>query len=272
MRRLTLILLLLTACIASAQCPLRNTAFQSGETLEYKLYFNWKFVWINAGTATMHIQQTQHQGKSAYKTHLITSTSKRLDKFFMMRDTLEGYVTTDLIPLYFKKSAREGGKYRVDEVSYDYPAGRCRLHQRYQNSHGEITERQHESDECIYDMVSMMCRARSLRESDYQVGARIPFLLADGKDVDHEALIYRGKKNFTTEDTKITYRCLVISFVERQGKKDKEIITFYVTDDDNHLPVRLDMFLRFGVAKAYLRTSSGVRNPQTSIVKDRKTR
>ena len=55
--------------------------------------------------------------------------------------------------------------------------------------------------------------------------------------------------------------------VEAERGPDKEIVRFYVTDDANHLPVRLDLNLKFGTAKAYLRSVKGERNPQTSIVK-----
>ena len=91
--------------------------------------------------------------------------------------------------------------------------------------------------------------------------------MVDGRNVEPQQLVYRGIKKFTTEETKITYRCMVFSFVEKKGKKEKEVITFYVTDDENHLPVRLDMFLKFGVAKAFMKYAEGVRNPQTSIIK-----
>jgi hypothetical protein len=50
-------------------------------------------------------------------------------------------------------------------------------------------------------------------------------------------------------------------------KKEKEVITFYVTDDKNHLPVRLDLYLNFGSAKAFLHTIKGNRHPLTSIIK-----
>ena len=60
----------------------------------------------------------------------------------------------------------------------------------------------------------------------------------------------------------------MFSFYERdKKKKKKELIRFYVTDDKNHLPVRLDMNLSFGTAKAYLRSYQGVRNEMTSIIK-----
>ena len=75
-------------------------------------------------------------------------------------------------------------------------------------------------------------------------------------------------RSITTEgEQKITYRCLVFSYLEKNSKgKEKEIVTFYITDDDNHIPVRLDLNLRFGIAKAYLKNASGLRNPQTSII------
>lgn len=258
---------LLATTQAHAQCPQVNTAFKSGERLEYKLYFNWKFVWINAGTATLVTKDTSHDGQKMFRSHLLTRTSKRLDRFFSMRDTLECIVTHDVVPVYYRKGAFEGGKYRVNEVSYTYPDGTCRMDMMYQRPSGKQTRKIVEKAGCVYDMMSMMLRARSFKGSDFKVGERIHFDMADGKGVDPQQLIYRGIKKFTTEETKITYRCMVFSFVEKQGKKEKEIITFYVTDDENHLPVRLDMYLKFGVAKAYMKQATGVRNPQTAIIK-----
>ena len=51
-----LLLVLFTSCAmltAHAQCGTENTAFKSGEFLSYDLYFNWKFVWMKVGTASM---------------------------------------------------------------------------------------------------------------------------------------------------------------------------------------------------------------------------
>ena len=42
---------------------------------------------------------------------------------------------------------------------------------------------------------------------------------------------------------------------------------FFVTDDKNHVPVRLDMHLRFGSAKAFLTGMKGTKSPITSRVK-----
>lgn len=57
-----LLLLVVSGLQASAQCSSNNTAFKSGETLIYDLYFNWKFVWIKVGVASMNTTQTTYGG------------------------------------------------------------------------------------------------------------------------------------------------------------------------------------------------------------------
>ena len=261
------ILLLLSALTLHAQCPLPNTAFKSGEKLNFELYFNWKFVWIKAGTATFTTNSTQYDGQQAFRTHLITKTSSRLDKFFCMRDTLVGIQTPDNVPLYFRKGAYEGKKYRVDEVWYSYPQGRTHLKQAYRNPEGKVTHGQRDFRDCVYDMITMIQRARSFKVSQFEANKRMQFWMADGNEVDNVYLIYQGRETIKQEGTNTKFRCLVMSFVEKTGSKEKEIVRFFISDDDNHIPVRLDLYLKFGTAKAFLSSYSGLRNPVTSIVK-----
>lgn len=268
-----LLLFIAFVCSASlvsmAQCAIDNTAFQGGEQLDYKLYFNWKFVWVNAGTATLSTKDTTWEGKPAYKSHLITRSSARVDRFFRMRDTLQCITSKQLVPFQYKKAADEGGRYYVDKVWYTYPGGGVtHLQHEFTSADGKTSRKQTDMNECVYDMMSMMQRARSFRASDYREGQHIRFPMADGKKVENITLVYRGKKNMSMRSGGTTYRCLIISFVEYENGQEKEIITFYITDDENHLPVRLDMFLKFGTAKAYLERTSGLRSPMRAIVKE----
>ena len=258
----SIILLAVVCCPLSvhAQCTAENTAFNAGEELNYDLFFNWKFVWVSAGTATMSISSTKWEGQPAYKTHLITRTSSRLDRFFMMRDTMQSIITEDMTPRYYKKGANEGGRYYVDEVWYSYPGGKTHLRQRYRDRTGEVTEKTYDSPKCLYDMMSLLLRARSFNVNNMKKGEKLRMPMADGHKVEDITLIYRGRENFKMKSTGVTYKCLVFSFVEYPNGKEKEIITFYISDDENHIPVRLDLFLRFGVAKAYLSKSKGLRH------------
>ena len=257
----------ISEALAQSQCGIENIAFKSGERLTYDLYFNWKFVWVKVGSAWMNTDLTTFQGKQAYKASLVTGGNKKLDKFFTMRDTLLSYCSPDLSPLYFRKGAREGKRYYVDELWYTYPKNTCKLRMHRIDHHGESHWKDAQYKDCIYDMMSIFLRARNFDASTLKVGDRIPMPISDARRLSHSWLQYRGKENFKLEGSKEKFRCLVFSFIEREDGQNHELIRFYVTDDKNHIPVRLDMFLSFGSAKAFLRSYKGIRSELTSKIK-----
>lgn len=250
---------LLLASAASAQCTYRNTAFKSGEYLSYNLYFNWQFVWVKVGNATMSTVQSHYNGKQTWRTSLITRSSERADAFFVMRDTLLCYNTADLEPLYFRKGAREGKRYTVDEVYYSYPAGKVQTRQHRLRHNGEHQWKTNTSDECIFDMLSIFMRARSFNPEGWKKGQRVKFPITDGTGIIPALIEYKGKSTVKADNGR-KYRCLQLSYMELEKGKYREIVRFFVTDDANHVPVRLDMSLKFGSAKAFLTGMKGVRN------------
>lgn len=234
-----------------SQCGLRNTAFSSGEYLTYNLYFNWKFVWVKAGTASMYTVQSIHKGQKAYRTSLSTKGNEKADKLFFMRDTLLSYSTLDLAPLYFRKGAREGERYNVDEVFYSYPNGKCHVRQHRQHTNGTHSWEEHTYNDCVFDMLNVFQRARSFNPSNWKKGHIINFPIVDGKGRTPARLFFRGSTTVKADNGK-KYKCLEISYLEVSKGKYKEIARFFVTDDKSHIPVRIDLFLRFGSAKAFL--------------------
>ena len=252
----------------SAQCAAKNEAIQPGERLTYELKFNWKFIWVSAGEAKMDLLPVTYEGKECYQTTLYSISNKTVDMFFKMRDTLTCITTEYLEPVYFRKGAEEGSSYTVDEARFSYLDGKCIVDQSRARRGRDTVYRKDTLDYCVFDMLSILLQARSFDPTSYKKGDKILFPMATGRRVEEQTLIYRGKKNFKAEDG-IKYRCLVFSLVEYDKKgKEVEVITFYVTDDKNHLPVRLDLYLNFGSAKAFLRTIEGNRHPLTSIIKD----
>lgn len=249
---LLLLLFMLQPATLRAQCPAKNTAFKAGESLTYDLYFNWKFVWVKCGAAYYTIKSSSFQGKESLRNDLLFTSNERFDAVFTMRDTLISHITPDLVPLYFRKGSLEGKRYTVDEVWYTYPRGRSHVRQHYRNSEGQWSEHHYESDECNYDMLSILSLARSFDPKNYQVGQKIRFSMTTGKKVEEQTLVYKGKKDWKVNDGK-TYHCLVFSLLDYEDKKSgKELLRFYVTDDARHMPVRIDFYLKFGTAKAFL--------------------
>jgi hypothetical protein len=249
-----------------AQCGIENKAFQGGEFLAYDLYFNWKFVWLKVGSASMSTVKSVYGGKTAYRTSLITRGNDKLDGVFVMRDTLLCYCDTDLNPLYHRKGSLEGKRYYVDELWYTYPRNNCHIKMHRIDADGEEHMKEKEYKDCVYDMMSIFLRARNFDAANLKEGDVIPMPITDAKNLSNSWLKYRGKETYKIDGTKEKFRCLVFSFIEHDDGKNNELIRFYVTDDNNHIPVRLDLFLSFGSAKVFLKSYKGVRNPITSKV------
>lgn len=267
LRAILITLSLLCTLSMSAQCTAQNTAFKAGEELKYTLYFNWKFIWIKCGDATFTTKADKYNGKDAYRMDLLFRTNKKFDKFFTLRDTLEGHISKQLSPLHFYKASLEGKAHRLEEVWYDYPGGKSHAKLRYVNASNHVFTNDVTSDDCIYDMMSMMAYARSLNPKDMKKGQRIYFPMATEEEVKRQTIVYKGIETFKANDG-VKYRCLVFSMLDwEEPKKDKEILRFYFSDDANHLPMRIDFNLKFGTAKAFFESGKNLRNPVGAVVK-----
>lgn len=266
MKKIIIAFLLCLSTVAQAQCTYKNEAFQSGEFLSYNLYYNWQFVWVKAGTASMSIVQSTYKGKDAYRGSLITRGSSKADNFFVLRDTLLCYSTLDMAPLYFRKGAREGKRYNVDEVFYTYPNGKVQTRQHRQRTNGTHSWQTNTHETCVYDMLNIFLRARSFNPDGWKKGNEIKFPIVDGKGTVQAKIVYRGKTTVKADNGK-KYRCLELSYIETEDGVTKEIARFFVSDDSNHIPVRIDMNLKFGSAKAFLVGMKGVRSAIAAEVK-----
>ena len=262
---LTLMLTLILTTL-SAQCTFRNTAFNGGEYLTYNLYYNWKFVWVKAGSASMYTIGSTYQGKPAFRASLTTRGNKKADNFFVLRDTLLCYVSKDMAPLYYRKGAEEGKRYTYEEVFYSYPNGKCAIKQHRFGTDKLHYWKSNTYEECVYDMLSIFLRARSFDPSNWRKGHVVKFPIVDGDSKSPAQLRFVGKTTVKADNGK-KYRCLQLAYQQYEDNKWREIVHFFVTDDNNHIPIRLDMFLKFGSAKAFLVSMKGNRNAMSSQVK-----
>ena len=233
-----------------------NSILVDGESLDYTLRFNWKFIWINAGTASLQTHKTTYLGKPAYQTALIANTSKMADKIFLMRDTLETTVSTQLEPLFFQKRCLEGKDIVNEQVLFSMLNGQFRAQIKKTMDDGTIREVDELRETTIYDMVSLLQYVRSLDTKNLTRDSELTFYMAGGRRVDRLPLRYLGYENIESENG-LKYHCQVFSLVKtsigKKGKKtEEEVIRFFTTDDSRHIPIRIDLFLKFGVAKAIL--------------------
>jgi len=253
--------------LLAQQCEVANTAFKEGESVRYDLYFDWGIIWKKVGYATFSTEKTVYEGQPAYDIRLMAVGSKEADMLFKLRDSLQVYMTERLEPLYYKKAAEEGSHYSVDEAWYERENGVSKVHQlRTRPGVADFTpiESDTEDSRCIYDMLSIIARARNFSAEHFMQGHQTTLPLATGRKVEEETLICLGDNTIKAKDGK-KYACKGFSLYafDKDGDK-KEILRFYITDDANRLPVRIDFYLKIGSAKAYLKEVKGNAHPLTS--------
>lgn len=252
MKKILPILLLLLVPLTAV----RAAQLQDGEQFNYTLYFNWKFVWIKAGTASLTTRAVTYQWQSAYETTLYAASSKSADALYHLSDTLQTTVSPDGMPLYFVKHCEEGSDVVYERAWYSRtPDGRYRADLRKDYPDGRVRTSHHEDSKPIYDMVSIIHYARSLSFDRLTVGQRLTFPIVDSKRVINQTLIYWGRQQIKSQSgSMVTAHAFSLSGPDPRDANapEKEILRLYLTDDARHIPAQIDINFRFGSAKAKL--------------------
>ena len=229
------------------------------ERLDYTLYFNWKFVWIKAGTASLTTRPITYKGQEAVEATLLASSSGTADNLYYLRDTLTTTVSRKGEPLFFEKHCIEGKDVVWERAWYSRTQqGQYKVDLRKDYVDGHVREDQWTGSQQPYDLVSIMLHARSLDLDDLNVGQRLTFPIVDSKKVLSQTLVYLGRQQIKAEGGGLV-ECHAFSLkgtiLSNKGAKEeeKEVLRFYLSTAAQHVPVQIDINFRFGSAKAKLR-------------------
>ncbi len=251
MKRILAILLLLTVFQLLPGAEASNV-LKDGEHLEYTLRMKIAWTWINAGKASLDTRATVYDGKKAFRTTLTANGNRAADRVFVLRDTLETVLTADCTPLFFRKSCIEGNDIVDEKVYFSSEEGlhKARIVKTYTD--GSIREGGGESPDPIYDMISLVQYVRSKDNSSLTPGSRITLNMAGSRRVSEQHLRYCGLEKVETGSGKILCRVFTLekNTVDKKGRVSQEtVLRFYTTPDERQLPLRIDIFLKFGEAR-----------------------
>lgn len=236
---------LLFACMAvtAAQAQLNGD-----ETINYTLSLGF----INAGKASLVTEKTMYNGTEAYSVSLTAATNKVADKIYRIRDTLTATISPQEEPLHFWKHSYEGDDIVRETAEFSKSGGKYHgiLEKHYKDGTTRACDTICEMP--VYDMVSITIFARHLDITGRKPGDRFHFELADAGMVEKETLIYLGRQKVKISGTQ--YNCLAFSVAQPSdngdSSSDNELLKIYVSDDEQRIPVGLDIGLPFGKAKA----------------------
>lgn len=229
-----------------------NNAFTFGEKLTYRVHYGV----LNGGNCEFVIDdQPRMVGENTtYHIKVAGKSTGLVDMMFGVKDEYESYMDVDaLLPWQATKKVKEGNYKDSDFIIFDHK-------RRLANSRrGTLA-----IPENTHDIISAIYYARTTDMSNAKVGDVFPINFY----LDHKNYEFRFKFLAREEiETEMgTFKALKIrpQVVEGRVFKDSEAITMWVTDDENHIPLRAQSEIWVGSLKADLVKMSGIRNPLTS--------
>ncbi len=260
-KKIGLIFLLVSTSLATqAQndfCGLKNISFQDKERLSFKVYYNMGRIWVGAGEASFNVNLEQLNGRRVFHVIGDGKTLKSYEWFYKVRDRYETYIDAEtMLPVKFVRNVNEGGFKIYNSVNFNQSIGQA-----------VSTTGVFKVPNCIQDVLSAIYYARNINYNKYQPGAKIPFTMFLDDKVYNLYIRYLGKELVKTKYG--SFNAIKISPLLIEGTifKGGEKMTIWVSDDNNHIPVRVDSPILVGSIKVDLVGYSNLRNPFTGLVK-----
>jgi hypothetical protein len=233
---------------------LPNTAFAVGERLTFDI--DWGV--ITGGQAVMSIPDYRYvNGRKTMETRVEASSSSSFDWIFRVRDRYETFMDADgIFPWRFEQHVREGS------YSKDYDANFDPVAQTADASDGK----EFKTPQYVHDIVSAFYYIRTLDMTRSHKGDVVH--LQNFFDGETHPLDVRILGHQQVETDVGTFECSVIEPMVVQGGlfKSEGTIRIWLTDDDNHMPVKMSSKILIGEIEAKLVKYEGIRGPLTSKV------
>ncbi len=251
---------------ASEVCEIPHMAFQSGESLTYKVYYHWGAVWLSGGEVYFKLTEETYKDIPVLHASGEAITYKSFDWLFKVRDKSDTWMNKETLQSYkFTRDVNEGG-YTFFR-SYDWDRTNNIIYSYQDNRKGKITNKEIKNvDPCGVDLLSTFYWMRTIDVANHKKGDKIPVKMAiDDKEYDMYVR-YDGKEVLETKMGK--FNCIKLKPLLMEGEvfKEGEGMTLWLTDDDNRIAVRVASELVVGNIVCDLKSYAGNKFPFTAKV------
>lgn len=231
-----------------------NKAFKQGEVLTYRMHYGM----LNAGVAVLEVKPDliEVSGRKVY--HIVGSgyTIGSTDWFFKVRDRYETYIDKDaMLPWLFVRRVDEGGYKFSQDYAFNHYTKKVDIGN---NEKFDIPAG-------IQDMVSAFYSARNMDLSNAKAGDLFSITCFVDKEIWPLKIKFIGKETIDTDIGK--FRCLKFRPIVQKGRvfKKEEDLNVWISDDDNHLPMRVKADVLIGSIKMDITSAKNLANATSKV-------
>lgn len=238
-------------------CGIKNSTTQNGEEITYTIYYALAGAHVNAGSTTFANKVEKFNGRTVYHVTGVGGSNVKYDWIYKVRDRYESYIDTSTMqPLKFFRDVNEGNTKKMETVNFNH------------TNHTATNETgTYKVPACVQDVLSMIYYARNIDFDKYKKGDKIPFQMFLENQVYDLYIRYQGKEDVKTKYGKfnaIKFKVLLIPGTIFKGGED---MTVWVSDDENHIPVRIESQIMVGSIKVDMTSFKNLRYPLGNVVK-----
>jgi hypothetical protein len=251
---------------AQKEGNIREIAFKPGETISYKIYYHWHFVWLESGEVTFTAAVRNYFNVPCYYLSGCGSTYSKYDWFYKVRDTFQSYLDTNKFnSLRFIRISNEGPTHVTNDNVFDNI--RHKVYCLSKNKDNKYHEDTITVPNDAFDVLTGVYYTRCLDYGKCHKGDVIPLELYLDAHIYKINIKYLGKEEVKSSFG--TFRCIKFSTNLISGTIFKEggEMTVWVTDDNNRIPIYIEAPIIVGSVRAELQSFSNLRNPMDAKVK-----
>ncbi len=261
-----LVLLIILSFYQNAASQTTALPFSAGERLYYRVVYNWRFVWVNAGRVEFSVDSTGFEGRPAYHFKSFGRTLTGYDWFFKVRNHFESVADAgSLQPFRYRRNTREGRHWVNNAFEFDQDNRTVRV--QTENANRPFNEKVIPFHDGLMDVQTAVYYARAINFDEMNVDDKIFLdLIIDGGIYNIYGR-YHGKELIENYDGKV-YRCHKFSVLLVEGTifSGGEELLVWVTDDGNKIPILVEAKILVGSVKAYFSEGINLKFPVTSLV------
>jgi len=243
--------------LISQDTAIEELAFQNHERVVYKIYYNWKFIWVPAGEVVFNVREKNDH----FELNVMGYSFESYDSFFKVRDYYTSRVSKEsLLPHNFRRNILEGNYTCYDSLSFDQ--NDFTIFEKFGKDEARAKSYNFQLENTVLDMVSAIYYLRSFPINNIDPNDEIPFHIFFDKEYFDLNIRYIGEKEKKIKSLgKIKTLHFQPQLVDGYVFQEGDIMNVYISNDKNKLPVLIESPINIGSVKAILQSASGLKYP-----------
>ena len=216
-----------------------------------------------AGTAEYRNLKATYRQQPAVKTMLTFRTTSTFDKIFKIRDTLTTHLNLNLVPFHHKKYLHEGKTEYVEDVYYQQFSANYTQVRSMRTKAGVVRfDTILKANSEGHDLLNTFLVVRQVDYNNLLIGQSIEFVSFVGHDVVRLKARYAGQ-TVIEKSAKEKYKThkFNIDIIDNAFSESKNAVEIWVSDDLNHIPLKIKAKLRIGAAEIELASVRNLKYP-----------